>query len=132
MVEGSEMAENRGVRSGSVVFPMLLIAFGVLILLSREFPNFDPWPVVGKYWPLILIFAGAGMFWDRSQRLRHPEAPSTFPVGAMLGTTLFFLVLLALLWRGDTYVPREGPSSSTTKSYKLESIDKKGAKSVRF
>ena len=126
------MAENRGVRSGSIVFPILLIAFGGLVLLSRELPNFDPWPVVGKYWPLILIFAGAGMFWDRSQRLRNPEAPSAFPIGATLGTVFFLLVLLVLIWRGHTYAAREWPSHSTMKSHKVESIDKKGAKSVRM
>ncbi|HET7108422.1 MAG TPA: toast rack family protein [Candidatus Acidoferrum sp.] len=126
------MAEHRSVRSGSVVFPMLLIGFGVLILLTREFPNLNPWPVVGKYWPLILIFAGAGMFWDRSHRLRHPDAPAAFPVGAMLGTTLFLLVLLALIWRGHTYASREWPSHSAMISHKSESIDKKDAKSVRM
>jgi len=126
------MGRDRGVRTGSVVFPMLLIAFGGLVLLSRELPNFDPWPVVGKYWPLILIFAGAGMFWDRSQRLRNPEAPSTFPVGTMLGTVVFLLVLLVLIWRGHTFAAREWPSHSTMKSHRQESIDAKGAKSVRM
>lgn len=126
------MPENRGVRIGSVVFPMLLIAFGALILLTREFPNLDPWPVVQKYWPLILIFAGAGMFWDRSQRLRNPDAPSAFPIGATLGTAIFLLVLLGLIFRGHTYAAREWPSHSTTKSHKAESIEKKDAKSVRM
>src|SRR4029077_15382196 len=126
------MAENRRVRSGSVVFPVLLIAFGVLILLSCEFPNFDPWPVVGKYWPLILIFAGAGMFWDRSQRMRNPGAPSVFPIGTLLGTVLFLVVLFGLIWRGHTYASREWPSRSTTRSHKVESVDEKGAKSVRM
>jgi hypothetical protein len=126
------MAENRGVRSGSVMFPILLIAFGGLILISREFPNLDPWPVVGKYWPLILIFAGAGMFWDRSQRLRNPGSPSVFPIGTLLGTVLFLVVLFALIWRGHTYASREWPSHSTSRSHKVESIDKKEAKSVRM
>jgi hypothetical protein len=126
------MGRDRGVRSGSVVFPMLLIAFGGLVLLSRELPNFDPWPVVGKYWPLILIFAGAGMFWDRSQRLRNPEAASTFPIGTTLGTLVFLMGLLVLIWRGHTFAAHEWPSHSTAKSHKVESIDKKDAKSVRM
>jgi len=126
------MGQDRGVRSSSIVFPVLLIAFGGLILLSRELPNFDPWPVVGKYWPLILIFAGAGMFWDRSRRLRDPGAPAAFPVGTTLGTVLFLLVLLVLMWRGHTFASREWPSHSTMKSRRVESIDGKGAKSVRM
>jgi hypothetical protein len=114
------------------MFPMLLIAFGGLILLSREFPNFDPWPVVGKYWPLILIFAGAGMLWDRSQRLRNPGAPSVFPIGTVLGTMVFLVVLFALIWRGHAYASREWPSHSTSRSHKVESIERKEAKSVRM
>jgi hypothetical protein len=126
------MAENRRVRSGSVVVPILLIGFGALILINREIPNLDPWPVVGKYWPLILIFAGAGMFWDRSQRLRDPGAPSVFPIGTLVGTMLFLVLLFALIWRGHTFASREWPIHSTSRSHKVESIEKKDAKSVRM
>ena len=126
------MGQNRRVRSSSVVFPLLLIAFGGLILLSRALPNFNPWPVVGKYWPLILIFAGAGMVWDRSRRVQNPEAPAAFPVGTTLGTILFLLVLIVLTWRGHTYASHEWPTHSTMKSHRQETIDKKDAKSVRM
>jgi hypothetical protein len=126
------MGRDRGVRSSSVVFPLLLIAFGGLILLSRALPNFNPWPVVGKYWPLILIFAGAGMVWDRSRRSENPEAPAPFPIGTTLGTVLFLLVLIVLTWRGHTYASREWPSHSTMNSHRQEKIDKKDAKSVRM
>jgi N-terminal domain of toast_rack, DUF2154/Domain of unknown function (DUF5668) len=126
------MTKDRGVRSSSIVFPVLLIAFGGLILLSRELPNFNPWPVVEKYWPLILIFAGAGMFWDRSRRLRDPESPAAFPLGTTLGTVLFLLVLLALIWRGHTYASHEWPSHSAMKSHRQEIVEKKDAKSVRM
>jgi len=126
------MGRDRGVRSSSVVFPLLLIAFGGLILLSRALPNFNPWPVVGKYWPLILIFAGAGMVWDRSRRVQNPEAPAAFPVGTTLGTILFLLVLIVLTWRGHTYASREWPTHSTMNSHRQEKIDKKDAKSVRM
>src|ERR1700739_1069566 len=126
------MRQYRAVRNTSVVFPMLLIAFGGLILLSRALPNFNPWPVVGKYWPLILIFAGAGMVWDRSRRAQNPEAPAAFPVGTTLGTILFLLVLIVLTWRGHTYASREWPSHPTMNSHRQETIDKKDAKSVRM
>ena len=126
------MGQNRRVRSSSVVFPLLLIAFGGLILLSRALPNFNPWPVVGKYWPLILIFAGVGMVWDRSRRVQNPEAPAAFPVGTTLGTILFLLVLIVLTWRGHTYASHEWPTHSTMKSHRQETIDKKDAKSVRM
>ena len=72
------MAQNRGVRSSSVVFPLLLITFGILVLISRAYPNFDPWPVLRHYWPLILIFIGAGMIWDRSRAGRPRTNPRPF------------------------------------------------------
>ena len=126
------MGRNRGVRSSSVVFPLLLIAFGGLILISRALPNFNPWPVVGKYWPLILIFAGAGMVWDRSRRVQNPEAPPAFPIGTTLGTVAFLLVVIVLTWRGHTYASREWPSHSTMNSHRQERIEKRDAKSVRM
>src|SRR5271157_5465391 len=85
-------------RSGSVVFPLLLIAFGTLVLLWRWLPDFDPFPVLWKYWPLFLILVGAGMFWDRARRHRDPQTASTFPVGSMIGTIAFLIVLSLLLW----------------------------------
>src|SRR5260370_31106535 len=72
------------------------------------------------------------MCWDRSQRLRNPESPAAFPVGTTLGTVVFLLVLLELIWRGHTYASREWPSHSSMKSHRVETVDKKDAKSVRM
>ncbi len=56
------MSEPRSrARSTSVVWPLLLIGFGALMLLWRWLPNFYPWGVIGKYWPLLFICIGAGM-----------------------------------------------------------------------
>ena len=97
------MAENRGVRSSSVVFPILLIAIGALVLLRRVIPDFDPWPVLGHYWPLILIFVGAGMIWDRSHRPQDPSQRPAFPIGSTLGTLFFILLMVFLLWHGHAF-----------------------------
>jgi len=56
------MSREGRVRSTSVVFPLLLIGFGSLLLMWRWFPFFNPWPVLWKYWPLLLVLVGAGMF----------------------------------------------------------------------
>jgi len=53
------MSQQGRTRSGSVVFPLLLIALGTLFLLWRWLPDFDPFPVLWKYWPLFLILVGA-------------------------------------------------------------------------
>jgi len=125
------MAQNRGVRSSSVVFPLLLIGFGCLVLISRAMPNFDPWPVLGRYWPLLLILIGAGMVLDRSRRLQHPEEPAMFPIGSTLGTSAFLVILAFLLWHGHAFA-RQWPSPSMTMVHRQQAIDAKGAKAVRM
>jgi hypothetical protein len=42
----------------------VLIALGVIILYSNLRPGFDPWSVLGRYWPLLLIFWGLGRIFD--------------------------------------------------------------------
>jgi len=92
------MSQDYRVRRSSVVFPLLLIGIGLLFLLTRWMPDFYPWPVLWKYWPLLLILVGAGMFWDRAQRRSDPQGTPAFPVGSAIGTVLFLLILGFLMW----------------------------------
>lgn len=126
------MAQNRGMRSSSVVFPILLIALGALALLRRAIPGFDPWPVVGHYWPLILIFVGAGMIWDRSRRSQDPAQPARFPIGSTLGALLFILLIVLLLWHGHSFAGRGFAGSSFTRTHHQQTIDAKGAKALKM
>jgi len=124
------MAENRGVRSSSVVFPILLIVIGALVLLRRIIPDFDPWPVLGHYWPMILIFVGAGMIWDRSRRPQDPSQPAKFPIGSTLGTLLFVVLIVFLLWHGHVSAGRR--YASLTRAHRQQTVETKGAKALRM
>ena len=126
------MAQNRGVRSSSVVFPLLLITFGILVLISRAYPNFDPWPVLRSFWPLILIFIGAGMIWDRSRRPANPDEPAPFPVGSTLGALFFILILLALIWHHRSYTYHDTILASRSLSHHHQVVETNGAKAVRM
>jgi hypothetical protein len=129
------MSRDGRVRSGSVVGPLLLIAIGTLLLLWRWLPDFNPWPVLWKYWPLFLILVGAGMIVDRLNRQRHPEAPPMFPVGSAIGTVLFVLTLTFLLWHHHSYRARDWSSSfasSSARTHETKTIDKAGAKAVHL
>jgi N-terminal domain of toast_rack, DUF2154 len=120
------------VRSTSVVFPILLIAFGALMLLWLWHPNFYPWPVLDKYWPLFLILVGAGMLWDRLHRQRDPQSAPNFPIGSTIGTVLFLIVLAALLWRGHAFDHQDSRFVvSAGRAHDTKWIDAKGAKAAR-
>ena len=129
------MSQQGRVRSTSVVFPLLVIAFGVLMLMWRWLPDFNPWPVLGKYWPLFLILVGAGMFWDRAQRQREPGSAVAFPLGSTVGTAIFLLVLALLLWRGRVF-ERHGWSSAASNSghraHETQAIDLNDARAVKM
>ncbi len=47
-------------RRRSVVVPLLLVALGVLFLYTNLRPEVNPWPLVSRWWPLLLIFLGLG------------------------------------------------------------------------
>jgi len=127
------MSNERRVAHSSVVFPLLLIGVGVLFLLARRYPDFDPWPVLWKYWPLLLILVGAGMFWDRAQRRSNPENAPVIPVGSTIGTVLFLLVMAYLLWHERAFTRHDwmNVSAGPAHEHETQTVDRQGAKAAR-
>jgi hypothetical protein len=129
------MSKDNRARRSSVVFPILLIGFGLLVLLWRWLPDFYPWPVIWKYWPLLLILVGAGMFWDRAQRRNDPEGATLFPVGSTIGAVAFVLVLAIMLWHGHVYARHDWISATDTSGHRghtTEMVERKDAKAVHM
>jgi N-terminal domain of toast_rack, DUF2154/LiaI-LiaF-like transmembrane region len=125
------MAQNNPPRRSSLVIPILLIAVGGLILYSNWRPSFDPWPILWTYWPLILIFIGAGKIYDSWKRGKNPEnASSGSSAGASVGAIVFVIVLLVIMgsgkrvnrWRGGTVYAMQHQSRT---------VDRGEAKTVR-
>jgi N-terminal domain of toast_rack, DUF2154 len=125
------MAQNNPPRRSSLVIPILLIAVGGLILYSNWRPSFDPWPVLWTYWPLILIFIGAGKIYDSWKRGKNPDDASRgSSAGASVGAIVFVIVLLVIMgsgkrinrWRGGTVYAMQHQSRT---------VDRGAAKSVR-
>src|SRR6266849_10491553 len=123
------MAQDGSPRRTSLVFPIILIAFGVLFLLNRWSPAFEPWSILRTYWPLILIFIGLGKIWDNVQRSRNPNQPPGISLGATFGTVAFVLVIILLLWHGHGFSRRRGFSSELR--HTTQTVELQGAQSAR-
>jgi len=102
------MAQDGNPRRVSLVGPLILITIGALFLLHNWRPDFEPWPIIRTYWPLILIFVGLGKIWDNMERTRNPNAPQGTSMGATIGMLAFVVVLVALLWHGKSFSRRHG------------------------
>jgi hypothetical protein len=126
----ANQANQDGVRGSSVVFPLLLIAFGVMAWLWRALPDFNPWPVLERYWPLLLICVGAGMFWDRAQRQKDSPNARPFPIGSTLGTLLFIAIMAFLLLRHHRTQDRDWASHSVAMDHDTKVIELGAAKAV--
>jgi N-terminal domain of toast_rack, DUF2154/Domain of unknown function (DUF5668) len=121
------MAQDCNPRRVSLVFPIVLITVGVLFLVHNWRPAFDPIPVIWTYWPLILIFIGAGKIWDNVQRSRNPNAPQKVSIGASVGALAFVAVLAVLLLYGRSF-SRHGFYSGTRHTTKI--VEPQRAKSA--
>jgi N-terminal domain of toast_rack, DUF2154/LiaI-LiaF-like transmembrane region len=94
-------------RHRSIAGPIFLIMLGVLFLLGRLRPDFDPWWVFWTYWPVLLILLGLGQIADYYWN-RNPDGSRSHAVS---GTGIAWIVLLFILifagwhgggrWRGD-------------------------------
>jgi DUF4097 and DUF4098 domain-containing protein YvlB len=82
-----------GYRRGSIFWALTLIAVGGIFLYYNFNPTIHPWQIIGKYWPLIIIFWGISKLIDYLQAHAHPEStpPPLFSASEVI---LLFLVLL--------------------------------------
>ena len=87
-------------RRRSVVGPIVLIGLGVLFLLGTLRPDFDPWWVFWRYWPLLLIFIGLGKIWDHFWDRNADGTQSHALSGTGLAMIVLLIVVIALGWSG--------------------------------
>jgi hypothetical protein len=123
------MAQDGNPRRISLVGPLILITIGALFLLHNWRPDFEPWPILATYWPLILIFIGLGKIWDNMQRSRNPNAPPGISFGATIGMLAFVFVLVALLWHGKSFSRRHGWNAGSKHSARI--VEPQKAKSAK-
>ena len=98
------MDQPRVQRHGSFAGPIILIGLGLVFLMFTIYPDFYPWPILFRYWPVILILVGLGKIWD-SYYLRHHADQGAPPAAPFItGTGLAWILLLVLfvfaVWHG--------------------------------
>jgi len=116
------MNSPRSYRRRSPTGGLILIVIGVFFLFVKLHPEFDPWPILAHYWPVILIAIGLGKILDALLYRRDPNAP---PVARHAGAWIALAVLIIFfglaLWKGRT---------GNFMRHETQSIELHGAKSV--
>jgi N-terminal domain of toast_rack, DUF2154/Domain of unknown function (DUF5668) len=109
-------------RSGSLIGALLLITIGTLILASNLLPEWDVWPFMSRYWPVILIIWGLGRLWDA---LRAPDASGAGTArggaGGIVAIVLLVCFIAVAATRGRGY---------SRAVHETQSVDAQGAESV--
>jgi len=122
-------------RPRSFVGPVILICLGVFFLLINLYPEFNPWPWLFRYWPLILIAIGVGKIWDSYYAHQHPErATAPWVTGTGLAWIILLLFFVLLFWHGRRWHRWDdwGPRDRWGEMRETQSVDLQGAKSVTF
>ena len=83
-------------RRGSLVGPLILLALGVVFLVSNLRPEISLWRLFATYWPFLLIL------WGGAKLLEYTIARLTSrPIGRTVsGGEIFLVILLCLAGRG--------------------------------
>lgn len=81
-------------RRGSIFWALILIGVGTLFLLRNFNPAIQPWHMIAKFWPVLIIFWGLSKLADYFQARKHPEsAPSSLFSGGEVILLLLVLIL---------------------------------------
>lgn len=118
------MPDSDNMRARSLVFPILVILIGGVFLYRNFVPSFEPWPVIWKFWPLLLILVGLGHMWDAVQASKGSPRRG-ISLGSTVGVLLFVAVMVILMWRGNAF------TSNRMVDHVTESRDLGAANSLR-
>ncbi|HSC77706.1 MAG TPA: DUF5668 domain-containing protein, partial [Candidatus Acidoferrales bacterium] len=94
-------------KRGSAFGALLLIAIGLLFLYANMNPDFSPWPVLARYWPLLIIFWGLSRLVDYFMLRGTDQAAAVTRINAGDIIGLLFILIFGMLF---TQIVRKGMS----------------------
>lgn len=116
------MGNRERSRGRSITGGLFIIAIGVFLLTFSLHPDWDMWPILARYWPVILIVVGLGKIFDAFQ-LRNSDGTdnlaSNVGTGSAIVAVVGILVLVAMLHGGKV-----------VRLEQSQAIELQGAKSV--
>jgi hypothetical protein len=120
------MDQNPVVRRRRIMGPVILICIGVFFLVANLVPSFDPWAMMIRYWPVILIVVGLGKVWDYYYVRRDPAGASgTSEVSGIVIAVVLLMVLLGIgVWRTGRRAELRNENRGT------QTVDLQGATAV--
>jgi len=108
-------------RHRSFIGPVILICIGVFFLVANLVPSFDPWLILMRYWPVILIVIGLGKVWDYYASRRGGGRTGGSDVSGVLIAVVLLMLLLGLgVWRTGHSGSAGGNQMHNTKSVELQ------------
>lgn len=95
-------------KGSSLVGAVVLIALGGLFLYANLDPDFNPWPLLARYWPLLIILWGVNKLVNY---LRSRDNPQAAAAARLTFGDVFFLILLLCFGALFTAAVQRGPWS---------------------
>ncbi len=113
-------------RHRSVIGPVILICIGVFFLVANLVPSFDPWLILFRYWPVILILIGLGKVWDYYVSRGDADGTGGSSASGVLIAVILLMLLLGLgIWQTGRRV-----STAANERHDTKSVDLQGATAV--
>jgi N-terminal domain of toast_rack, DUF2154/LiaF transmembrane domain len=118
------MANDTSRQRGPLTGALLLIIAGLVFLYANLRPDWNPWPLISRYWPVVLILLGLGKLWDvlRSPGPSGGAPPKRRHTGEFFALLILLVLLAAAFYRGH---------SSSRIVHQTKSVDLQHATSVR-
>jgi hypothetical protein len=109
--------------------PVILICIGVFFLVANLVPSLDPWLILTRYWPVILILVGLGKMWDYYAARHYAGDPGASNVSGVLIAVVLLILLLGLgVWRtGRRY---RSSNDRGAQQHTTRTVDLQGATAV--